>query len=85
MSKELGRLIQGFGATKGNDTMQFMNREGIKHMPRDRVVTYTRIVVDYCPQKKDQHQVRITVGGNLIKYMGKLTTRALDLSTSKVI
>ena len=45
---------------------------------------YTSIVVDYRPQKPDFNQVRITAGGNLIKYPGELTTRTADLTTSKV-
>ena len=65
MCKELGRLCQGFGETKGTDTMRFLDLEGIKNIPRDRVVTYARIVVDYRPQKEDPNRVRITAGGNL--------------------
>ena len=42
------------------------------------------MVVDYRPQKPDPNQVRITVGGNLIKYPGDLTTRTADLTTSKI-
>ena len=42
------------------------------------------MVVDYRPQKPDPNRVRITAGGNLIKYPGKLTTRNADLTTSKV-
>merc|ERR1711966_344399 len=45
MCKELGRLCQGFGETKGTDTMRFLDLEDIKNIPKDRVVTYARIVV----------------------------------------
>ena len=40
--------------------MRFLDLEGIKNIPKDRVVTYARIVVDYRPQKKDPNRVRIT-------------------------
>ena len=63
MCKELGRLCQGFGETEGTDTMRFLDLEGIKNIPKDRVVTYARIVVDYRPQKADPNRVRITAGG----------------------
>ena len=51
MCKELGRLAQGYGDTKGTNTIRFMNLSEIKDIPKDRVVTYARIVVDYRPQK----------------------------------
>jgi hypothetical protein len=93
MCKELGRLTQGFGEigstdhTEGTNTMRFLDREGIGKIPRDRVVTYARIVVDYRAHKKDPNRVRITAGGNLLKnlYPGELTTRTSDLTTSKVM
>ena len=63
----------------------FMTHEEIKRIPKDRTVTYTRIVVDYRPQKDDPNRVRITVGGNLIDYPGELTTRTAHLITSKIL
>ena len=62
-----------------------MDQEAIKHTPRDRVVIYARIVVDYCPQKKDAHRVRITAGGKLIKYPDKLITKTSDLTTPTIM
>eukprot|EP00804_Cyclotella_cryptica_P022655 CCRYP_012469-RC/>CCRYP_012469-RC protein AED:0.37 eAED:0.30 QI:0/0/0/1/0/0/2/0/432 len=58
----------------------------IRDIPRDRTITYGRVVVDYRPQNDDPNRVRITAGGNLIKdYPGKLTTRTADLTTSKIL
>jgi hypothetical protein len=74
MSKELGRLAQGFDGTEGTSTFFFMTK-----------VTYARIVVDYRPQKADPNRVRITAGGNLINYPGELTTRTAVLTTSKIL
>jgi hypothetical protein len=57
MCKELGRLTQEYGEigstyhTEDTNTMRFLNLKGIKNIPRDRVVTYARIVVDYRAQK----------------------------------
>jgi hypothetical protein len=62
MCKELGRLAQGWGTTKGTDTIQFMTHEEIAEISPDRMVTYARIVCDFCPQKEDPNRVRITVG-----------------------
>ncbi len=49
------------------------------------MVTYARMVVDFCPQKADPHHIRITVGGNLINYPGELSTWTVDLATSKLM
>ena len=46
---------------------------------------YDCIVVDYQEQKLDPNHVRITVGGDLIDYPYKLTTRTADVTTSKVM
>jgi hypothetical protein len=62
-----------------------MTHEQILHIPTDRTVTYTRIVVDFRPQKSDPNRVRLTAGGNLIDYPGELTTRTADLTTTKLL
>jgi hypothetical protein len=49
------------------------------------MITYARVVVNFCPQKLDPHQIWITVGGNLINYPGELTTRTANLTTSKLM
>jgi hypothetical protein len=85
--KEFRNLAQGNAATNtpGTDTIFVLPHNQIKQIPRDRTVTYTRIVVDYCPQKSDPNQVRLTAGGNLINYPGKLTTHTADLTTTKLL
>ena len=63
-----------------------MNRAQIAKMyVEDKTPTYTRIVVDFRPQKSDPSRVRITAGGNLIKCPGELTTRTADITTTKII
>ena len=61
-----------------------MSPQDIPNIPNDRVVTYARVVVDHCPQKADPNRNQITAGGNLINYPGKLTTRTVDITTSKL-
>ena len=58
MCKELGWLAQGYKDTKGTNTVFFMSKEEIKRIPKDRTVTYARIVVDYHPQKKTQTECK---------------------------
>ena len=55
------------------------------NIPKDRTVTYARMVVDYRPQKPNPNRVRITPGVNLIKYSDELTMRTADLTTSKIL
>jgi hypothetical protein len=57
----------------------------IAKIPKNQTVTYARVLVDFRPQKADPHCIRITVGGNLINYPGKLSTRTADLTTSKLM
>ena len=46
MCRELGRLAQGYGDVEGTDTVRFMSLDEIKNIPKDRAVTYARMVVD---------------------------------------
>lgn len=70
---------------EGMDTLRFLNHEGMCKIQRDRIVTYLRIMVDYCAHKKDPNCVRIAAGGNLVKglYPTELTTHTSDLTTPK--
>eukprot|EP00804_Cyclotella_cryptica_P011478 CCRYP_016405-RA/>CCRYP_016405-RA protein AED:0.32 eAED:0.32 QI:0/0/0/1/0/0/3/0/516 len=85
--KEIGALAQGNNKTgaAGTNTILFMSHNDIQNIPSDRTITYACVVVDYRPQKEDPNSDRITVGGNLIDYPGKLTTQTADLVTSKIL
>jgi hypothetical protein len=85
--KEFGNLAQGDNktGTAGTDSIFIIERDEIANIPKDRTVTYARVVVDYRPQKEDPNRVRITAGGNLIQYPGELTTRTADLTTAKIL
>ena len=86
MCVKLGCLAQGYGNSKGTDTINFMSLDEIPNISKDRTVTQVRIVVDSRKQKKDPNRVRITVGGMLIEYPYKLKTcTAADLTTSKIM
>ena len=85
--KEWGGLAQGDDKTGavGTNSLFVMSHEEICNIPKDRVITYGRIVVDYRAQKADPNRVQITAGGNLIDYPGELTTRTADLTTAKIL
>ena len=65
--------------------MFVMNHNEIKQAYlAKRKFTYAK-VVDHRPQKEDANRIRITAGGNLIKYAGDVSTRTADLCTSKLL
>eukprot|EP00957_Ditylum_brightwellii_P000363 27847-Ditylum_brightwellii.AAC.1 len=61
-----------------------MDKQQIKTIPDNQTVTYARIVVDHCPQKKDPNRLQLTVSGNLINYPGDVATSTADLITTKL-
>ena len=66
------------------DAMFVMNPQDIPNNPKNQLPTYEKVVVAYCLQKEDPHQIRITTGGNLINYTGELTTHTTDMTTAKL-
>ncbi len=84
--KDFGGMSQGDNKTgqKWSDAMFVMSPQDIPNIPKDRVVTYARVVINHCPQKTDPNRIRITAGGNLINYPGKLTTWMADITTLKL-
>jgi hypothetical protein len=86
MSKELHRLVQGKeGITIATNTIFFLSHDKIRGIPKDRTVTYMRIVISHWPQKEDPNRVRITVSSNLINYSYKLAMQTANMCSSKII
>jgi hypothetical protein len=81
MCNELGRLAQGYGNVKGKNTIFFIHRNQV---PRNKRVTYGRIVCAIRPQKTETHRVRLTAGGNLIEYPGVTSTPTASIKTIKM-
>ncbi len=57
----------------------------IKAYTEKQKFTYSKILVDFWPQKEDPHQIRITAGGNLIQYKGNVLTQTAELTSSKLL
>jgi hypothetical protein len=85
--KDFGGMAQGNEKTgqKGMDSIFVMTHLEIAKILNNQTITYTCIVVDFRPQKADPHCIWITAGGNLINYLGALSTRTDDLTTSKLM
>jgi hypothetical protein len=80
-ANEFGRLAQGVdGRIEGSNTIYVIPRSAV---PSNKTVTYGRFVVDIRPKKEEFHRVRLTVGGNLIKYDDDLWKRVISTVGAK--
>ena len=66
---------------KGKNTIYFVTCNNI---PVGRTLTYSRIMFNVKPQKEDTIIGRLTLGGNIIEYTGKVTTKTADTTTFKI-
>jgi hypothetical protein len=55
------------------------------NVPKDRNITYGKIVCDYKPHKKEKERVRLTVGGDRLDYSGSVATSKADITTFKIL
>jgi hypothetical protein len=79
---EVGRLFQGIRDIPGTDTCFFIK---LTNIPKDRQITYGKIVCDYKPHKKEKERVRLTVGGDRLDYSGDVATSTADITTFKIL
>jgi hypothetical protein len=79
---ECGRLFQGIRDIPGTDTCFFIK---LTNVPKDRKITYGKIVCDYKPHKKEKERVRLTVGGDILDYSGDVATSTTDITTFKIL
>jgi hypothetical protein len=79
---ECGRLFQGIRDIPGTDTCFFIE---LKNIPKDRKITYGKIVCDYKPHKLEKERVRLTVGGDRLDYSGDVATSTADITTFKIL
>jgi hypothetical protein len=79
---EVGRLFQGIRDIPGTHTCFFVNPPNI---PKDRTITYGKIVCDYKPHKMGKERVRLTVGGDRLDYSGDVATSTADITIFKIL
>jgi hypothetical protein len=77
---EVGHLFQGIRDIPGTDTCFFVK---LTNIPKDRQITYGKIVCDYKPHKKKR--VWLTVGGDRLDYSGDIATSTADITTFKIL
>jgi hypothetical protein len=74
---EVGRLFQGI-----RYTCFFVE---LANIPKERKITYGKIVCDNKPHKKEKERVRLIVGGDILDYSGNVTTSTADITTFKIL
>jgi hypothetical protein len=79
---EVGRLFQGICDIPGTEMCFFIK---LKNIPKDRQLTYGKIVCDYKPHKKEKELVRLAVGGDRLDYSGDLATSTAYIATFKIL
>jgi hypothetical protein len=57
----------------------------LKNIPKDRKITYGKIVCDYKPHKQEKERVHLTVGGNRLDYSGYVATSTADITSFKIL
>jgi hypothetical protein len=68
--------------TQGTNTCFFFE---LSNIPKDRKITYGKLVGDHKPNKAEKKRVRLTVGGNRLDCTSELATSTADITTFKIL
>jgi hypothetical protein len=79
---EVGRLFEGIHDITGTDACFFIN---VTNIPKDRKITYCKIVCYYKPHKKEKERVRLTIGGDRLDYSSDDATSTADITILKIL
>jgi hypothetical protein len=80
LGNEVERLCQGIQYIQGTNTCFFVE---LTHIPKDRKLTYGKLVCDHKPNKAEKEWIRLTVGGDIIDYSGDVETSTAEIQLSK--
>jgi len=82
-SNEWGCLAQGnIHSVTSTNTIDFIHKSDI---PSHTPVTYVSVVCSHKPLKKEQHRVRVVVGGNKLDYLFETASPAAGLLETKLL
>ena len=81
-ANELGQLSQGIREVKRTNTVMFIPKSKI---PKDKKVTYGKIVCEMKPEKEEKERTRLTVEGNLLDFTGNLSAPTASVTTAKCV
>ena len=54
-------------------------------VPKDKKVTYGKIVCKVKPEKEEKERTRLTVGGNLLDFTGNISSPKASVTTAKCV
>ena len=78
----MGHLAQGIREVKGTNTVMFIPKSKV---PKDKKVTYGKIVCEMKPEKEEKDRTILTVGGNLLDFTGNLSAPTASVTTAKCV
>ena len=81
-ANELGHLAQGIREFKGTNTILFIPKSKV---PKEKNVTYGKIVCEMKPEKEEKERTRLTVDGNLLDFTGNLSAPKASVTTEKCV
>jgi hypothetical protein len=79
---ECGWLFQGIRDIPGTDICFFIK---LTNIMKDRKITYSKIVCNNKPHKKEKDRVRLTMGGDRLDYSDDVVTSTADITTFKIL
>jgi hypothetical protein len=82
LGNELGRLCQGIRDIQGTNTCFFVE---LTNIPKDRKITYGKLVCDNKPNKAEKERAMLTVGSDRLDYTGDMATSTADITTFKIL
>ena len=65
---------------KGKNTVIFIPKDQV---PKDKKLTYGKIVCEVKPEKEEKESTILTVGGNLLDFTGNLSAPTASDTTAK--
>eukprot|EP00957_Ditylum_brightwellii_P160946 12253686-Ditylum_brightwellii.AAC.1 len=83
-ANKLGRLASGVGThiLHGTEAIKFIP---YTQVPKNKTVTYGRIVCSIHPQKQETHCTHLTCGSDRIQYSGTVATPTADITTANIL
>ena len=78
----MGQLAKGIREVKGTNIVMFIPKSKV---PKDKKVTYGKIVCEIKPEKEEKERTILTVGGNLLDFTGNISASTVSVTTAKCV
>ena len=81
-ANELGQLSKGIREVKGTSTVMLIPKSKV---PKEKKVTYGKIVCEIKPEKEEKERTRLTVGGNVLDFTGNPSAPTASVTTEMFV